>query len=128
MSPQERVEGGGLLYHRPARSRRRADAAWEFDRSGRAASIRARCRAACIRSWAPGHRKCKSTGDAWLSEAARRRPAGGIRTLRVRDGEVSYDLGVTPAENGATDMIFIDGEMWRVPPADYALLELEGLA
>ena len=124
------VEGGGLLYHRPARSDRPdADAAWEHDRE--------RPRRFDPRSLPPGlhqvvghtgHRKCKGElGDAWLSEAARRRPAGGIRTLRVRDGDVSYDLGVSRAEDGATDMILIDGEMSRVSAADYSLLELERL-
>lgn len=125
------VEGGGLLYHRPARSDwPEVDAAWEFDpERPRRFNPRSLPRGLHQVVGHTGHRKCKvELGEAWLSEAARRRSAGGIRTLRVRDGEVSYDLGVTPAADGATDMILIDGEMSRVPPADYALLELERLA
>ncbi len=124
------LEGGGLLYHRPARSDRpEADAAWEFDpERPRRFDPRTLPRGLHQIVGHTGHRKCKAElGDAWLSEAARRRAAGGIRTLRVRDGEVSYDLGVSRVEDGATDMIFIDGEMSRVPAADYALLELERL-
>jgi len=125
------VEGGGMLYHRPARSDRPGvDAAWEFDpERPRRFDPRSLPRGLHQVVGHTGHRKCKvELGDAWLSDAARRRSAGGIRTLRVRDGGVSYDLGVSRAEDGATDMILVDGEMSRVPAADYALLELERLA
>ncbi len=125
------VEGGGLLYHRPARSDRPdADAEWELDPE-RPRRFDPRWLPAGLHQVVghTGHRKCKTElGDGWLSEAARRKAVGGIRTLRVRDGEVSYDLGVSPAESDATDMILIDGEMWRVPAAEYSLLELDRLA
>jgi hypothetical protein len=124
------VEGGGLLYHRPARSDRPdADAAWEQDPQ-RPRRFDPRRLPVGLHQVAghTGHRKCRvELGDSWLTGAARRRKAGGIRTLRVTGGEVSYDLGVTPARAGATDMILVDGEMSRVPAADYALLELDGL-
>ncbi|HWM86095.1 MAG TPA: hypothetical protein VNO33_09660, partial [Kofleriaceae bacterium] len=112
------AEGGGLLYHRPARSDRpEADRAWELDPE-RPRRFDPRWLPAGLHQVVghTGHRKCKSElGDAWLTDAARQRAVGGIRTLRVRGGEVSYDLGVAPAESGATDMILIDGEMSRVP-------------
>lgn len=125
------VEGGGLLYHRPARSDRpEVDAAWELDPE-RPRRFDPRWLPAGLHQVVghTGHRKCKTElGEAWLSEAARRRAVGGIRTLRVRGGEVSYDLGVSRADSRATDMILIDGEMWRVPAAEYSLLELARLS
>jgi Calcineurin-like phosphoesterase len=124
------VEGGGLLYHRPARlDRPDADVAWEVDlERPRRFDPRSLPRGLHQVVGHTGHRKCKiELGDQWLSVAARRRSSGGIRTLRVREGDVSYDLGVSRAEDGATDMILVDGEMSRVPAADYALLELDRL-
>ena len=124
------AEGGGLLYHRPARTDRPdADSRWELD-PRRPRRFDPRSLPAGLHQVVghTGHQKCKAElGDAWLTDAARARSRGGIRTLRVRDGAVTYDVGAVPAVPGATDMLLIDGEMWRVPADEYALLELAGV-
>jgi hypothetical protein len=40
---------------------------------------------------------------------------------------VTYDLGVAPPAGDAADLILIDGELRRVPAAEFALLPLAGL-
>lgn len=133
-------EAGGLLYHRPACPERPdADPAWEL------APERPR-------RWDPrelpagltqvvghtGHHKCLlELGDEWPTPAARARPRGGIRTLRAAGDRVIYDLGVLPAiEAGSgsgagtapvAEVIFVDGEMHRVSPDEFSLLELASL-
>ncbi|MFO0577643.1 MAG: transcriptional regulator [Polyangia bacterium] len=133
-------EAGGLLYHRPACPERPgADPSWEL------APERPR-------RWDPrelpagltqvvghtGHHKCLlELGDEWPTPAARARPRGGIRTLRADGSRVIYDLGVLPVavtgtETGPapaprSEVIFVDGEMHRVSPDEFALLELESL-
>jgi hypothetical protein len=130
VSGRDGAEGGGLLYHRPAQlDRPGANRAWEAD-------------AARPRRFDPrtlptgllqvvghtGHHKARTElGEAWVSAAAREQLRGGIRTLRVRDGDVRYELGTLPAESGSTDLYLVDGEMWRVPAADYRLFELARL-
>ncbi len=120
-------EGGGLLYKRPADpDRLGADRNWEF-------SV-ARARRFDPR-WLPrgltqvaghtGHHKALAElGATWPTAAARARAHGGIRTLRVTDDAVIYDMGVMPIEAGATDLILVDGEMRAVAAADYDLLAL----
>jgi hypothetical protein len=65
---------------------------------------------------------------AWTTEAARARKRGGIRTLRVTDKSVVYDTGVLPPSHGATDMIFIDGELRRLPANEVSLLSVAHVA
>jgi hypothetical protein len=74
-----------------------------------------------------GHAKCVHELGPWVAEAARARKHGGIRTLRVEAGRVTYDLGVAPPADGVADLILIDGELRRVPAAEVALLPLARL-
>jgi hypothetical protein len=60
----------------------------------------------------------------WVTESARARKHGGIRTLRVEGGRVTYDLGIAPPKPDVADLILIDGELRRVPAAEVALLSL----
>jgi hypothetical protein len=123
-------EGGGLLYHRPSNPERRgADRSWEL------AVIRPR-------RFDPrtlplgltqiaghtGHNKCLEELDGWSTAAARGRLHGGIRTLRRAGQAVTYDLGVAPPAGGVADLILIDGELRRVPAAEFALLPLAALS
>jgi hypothetical protein len=121
-------EGGGLLYHRPSnRSTNPAGgAAWNTDRPRRFDP----------RTLPPitqiaghsGHAKCVQELADWCAPGAHSRKHGGIRTLRVCDGTVCYDMGVAPPVAGAADLILIDGELRRLPAFDVALLEIRGVS
>ena len=123
-------EGGGLLYHRPSNPHRRgADYSWELKRE--------RPRRFDPRTLPPGltqiaghtgHNKCLEELDSWATAAARGRLHGGIRTLRRAGPAVTYDLGVAPPAGDVADLILIDGELRRVPAAEFALLPLAALA
>ena len=123
-------EGGGLLYHRPARADRPdGDPAWEFD-PARPRRFDPRSLPRGLRQVVghTGHRKCKAElDDDWLTEAARQKEIGGIRTLRVDGDDVLYDLDVLPARPGAADLYLIDGEMRHVAATAYTLLPLAEL-
>lgn len=123
-SPGE--EGGGLLYHRPSNpDRDSTDPAW--------ARAPSRPRRFDPRTLPPGitqiaghsgHAKCVYELGEWVDADARARKHGGIRTLRVVSGRVSYVLGVAPPADGAAELILVDGEMRRVDASDVALLPL----
>jgi hypothetical protein len=122
-------EGGGLLYHRPSNpERRRTDHG--------SALARERPRRFDPRTLPPGltqiaghtgHNKCLEELDGWATAAARGREHGGIRTLRRAGQTVTYDLGVAPPAGDVADLILIDGELRRVPAAEFSLLPLAGL-
>jgi len=120
-------EGGGLLYHRPASpARPGADKPWEFA-PARPRRFDPRDLPAPLRQVAghTGHNKClEELGEDGPTDAARARPRGGIRTLRVVDDKVTYDLGILPDAPDAADLYLIDGELRRVDADDYQLLEL----
>jgi hypothetical protein len=124
------VEGAGMLYHRPAiKDRPGQDPAWELD-PARPRRFEPRALPAGLLQVAghTGHHKCKSDlGEGMMTLAARARPHGGIRTLRVEGDAVVYDLGVLDARAEATDLYLIDGEMRVVAAADYRLLALSEL-
>lgn len=120
-------EGGGLLYHRPTNP-----ASSKIDMRWAASSERPR-------RFDPrelptgvtqvvghtGHAKCTFELAAWATDAARARKRGGIRTLRVTGKSVVYDVDVLPPSPSATDMIFIDGELRRLPAHEVALLRVD---
>jgi len=126
-SPGE--DGAGLLYHRPINpDRSGGDRAWQFA-PGRPRRFDPRTLPPGVTQIAghTGHHHCLIELDGWATAAACSRPHGGIRTLRVAGPSVIYDLGVAEPAAGATDLILIDGELWRVPAAEVALLALAGL-
>jgi hypothetical protein len=123
-------EGGGMLYHRPSNpasgSEFHATRPRRFDPRTLPPGL------AQIAGHS-GHAKCIAELGTWVTDAARARPHGGIRTLRVLspttpDGEhsVVYDLGIAPPDPSSTaaSLILIDGELRRVPAAEVALLSL----
>lgn len=123
-------EGGGLLYHRPTNpDRDDADAAWEraTDRPRRF-DPRTLPLGLVQVAGHTGHNKCLYELGAWSTAAARGRKHGGIRTLRLANGTVTYDLGVPDPVDDVADLILIDGELRRVPASEVALLPLGRVA
>jgi Calcineurin-like phosphoesterase len=123
-------EGGGLLYHRPTNpDRRGADRSWQLA-CERPRRFDPRTLPVGLTQIAghTGHAKCLSELDGWATPAARGRPHGGIRTLRLAGETVTYDLGVAAPADDVADLILIDGELRRVPADEVALLPLTGLA
>jgi len=123
---EDGAEGGGLLYHRPSDPARSAG-------DPRAAIGSARPRRFDPRTLPvgltqvvghTGHAKCTEELAAWATDAAVARKHGGIRTLRVTERALCYDLGVAAPAEGAADLILIDPELRRVPANDVALLPL----
>ena len=125
------LEGGGLLYHRP--SNPASGSVFDPDRPRR---FDPRTLPSGITQIAghSGHAKCVHELGAWCTDAARARKHGGIRTLTVVGGQVTYDagLGADPlvalggwsGGDGAAELILVDGELRRVPADEVALLPL----
>ena len=114
-------EGGGLLYRQPADlDRPGADRAWELD-AARPRRFDPRDLPSGLTQIAghTGHTKCLHELGKWATPAARHQVHGGIRTLRSHEGEVVYDLGVSPPMTDAGQLILVDGEMRLVAAADY---------
>jgi len=109
-------EGGGLLYHRPTNPTNTRDPVWARN-PARPRRFDPRALPGGITQIVghTGHAKCMSELGAWVAPAARARAHGGLRSLRVHDGEVVYDAGVMPHVPGAAEMSFTDGELRRVP-------------
>ena len=117
------VEGGGLLYHRPADpDRPRGDPAWEFDpRAPRRFDPR---------TLPPIRQVVGHTGHskAWKEMPRWREPAmtgdrGGLRTLAVTGDRVLYRRGLH--DDGDAIVWMIDPEMHYVAsPADVAVLDV----
>ena len=119
-------EGGGLLYHRPSNpDRPNADKVWSWNAT-RPRRYDPRTLPAGLTQIAghSGHAKCVHELGDWVTEVAKQRKHGGIRTLRVRGDEVIYDMGIAPPADGVADVILIDGELRRVPASEVALLPL----
>ena len=116
-------EGGGLLYHRPSNPETGSDFHPERPRRFDPRTLPPITQIAGH----SGHAKCVQELGPWAAPGAHTRKHGGIRTLRVAPDAISYDLGVAPPRGGVADLILIDGELRRVPAAEFALLPLAGL-
>lgn len=120
-------EGGGLLYHRPTNpASSKIDLRWAAN-GERPRRFDPRELPAGVTQVVghTGHAKCTQELAAWASEAARARKRGGVRTLRVTDRSIVYDVDVLPPAHAATDMIFIDGELRRLPAGEVPLLRVD---
>jgi hypothetical protein len=130
------VEGGGLLYHRPADpDRPRADRQWEL---GQDAGGSDRPAPRAPRRYPPsklppgllqvaghsGHRKCSEELHGWVDPDARSMVHAPIRTLRAGPGEASYVLGVAPALPDAS-LVLIDPGLSTAPLDSIELLALD---
>lgn len=123
-------EGGGLLYHRPTNPERPdADRSWQLA-AERPRRFDPRTLPIGLVQIAghTGHGKCLEELGPWSTEAARQRAHGGIRTLRCCGATVTYDLGVAAPADDVADLILIDGELRRLPPAEVELLPLAHVA
>ncbi len=116
-------EGGGLLYHRPSNPTRRDAQPWSIDRPRRF-DPRSLPRGLVQIAGHSGHNKCLEELGDWATPAAIARPRGGIRTLATDGTNVVYDLGVGAPDPALAQLVLIDGEMRRVSPVDYPVLEL----
>jgi hypothetical protein len=122
-------EGGGLLYHRPTNPERPdADRRWEAAPQ-RPRRFDPRTLPVGVTQIAghTGHGKCLEELGPWSTDAARARERGGIRTLRLAGGTVTYDLGIAPPDPDVADLILIDGELRRLPATEFSLLPLAHL-
>jgi hypothetical protein len=120
-------EGGGLLYQRPTNpDRPGADRRWELA-PARPRRFDPRTLPIGLVQVAghSGHNKCLEELGGWATDLARGRKHGGIRTLRVSETQVIYDLGVLPPAPNTADLILIDGELRRLPSEDVALLPMK---
>lgn len=126
-------EGGGLLFHRPANPDRptslddsKRECAKEFGderpRRYHPQELPLGLIQACGHT---GHSKCLEELVPWVSEAAKKMVLGKLRTLRVTPDQVNYDVGIDLDGNEAA-LLMIDGEMNRVCPQDYEVLNLVG--
>jgi hypothetical protein len=120
----EGEEGGGLLYHRPSNP---TSGSTFHPTRPRRFDPRTLPRGLAQIAGHSGHAKCIAELGTWVTDAARARPHGGIRTLRVLgEDQIVYDLGVAPPDvaAGAASLVLIDGELRRVPAEEVALLAL----
>lgn len=122
----ERGEGGGMLYHRPANP--------EMADGEHAESYEGPTRRRYDPRTLPlgltqiiGHvsdARCRELLGPWVEgEAA----PGQLRHLETDGAAVTYRPGLPESLTGArarARLIFIDGSMNKVPPADYEILEL----
>ncbi len=123
-------EGGGLLYHRPSNpatgSRFEPARPRRFD-------PRTLPRGLTQIAGHSGHAKCVYELGEWVTEAARARKHGGLRTLIVDGDQVRYDLVTAtqpfPRERGedVAELVLVDGEMRRVAADEIELLPIHEL-
>jgi hypothetical protein len=119
-------EGGGLLYHRPAKPERpQADHAWEFHPDAPRRFDPRRLPLGLVQVCGhTGHKKCvKELGD-WVGPSARSIAQGGIRTLCADTHRVSYEYGVIEADPAMAVVYMIDATMHATEPAAYPLFHL----
>jgi hypothetical protein len=122
------VEGGGLLYHRPANpSRPGGDRSWEFDaRAPRRFDPRTLPPGLIQACGHSAHRKTRRELGAWVSGSAQHdEPC--LRTLSVRGDHVRYEASVDPPRDGEATLYLIDAEMNIADPASYPLFQLASL-
>jgi hypothetical protein len=118
-------EGGGLLYHRPARpGRPGSNAAWEFHpEAPRRYDPRALPGGLVQISGHSSHKKCRRELEGWVMPSAGYE-GGGLRTLFASGDRVAYEGTIVPPREGFATMYLIDAEMNATEPARYDLLAL----
>lgn len=121
-------EGGGLLYHRPAKlDRVGADPAWEaFPEAPRRFDPRTLPRGVAQIVGHSGHARCVRDLGEWVVPAA---TAGNValRTLRAGD-TVVYEPFVSPPRAGEATCLMVDPGFADAPLDTIALLPVEGVA
>jgi len=119
------LEGGGLLFHRPAHPiAKRFEP--EVRRRFHPATLPSNLAQVCAHVQDD---KCRAELGDWVREGSA--AAGGmIRTLTRRHGKISYDLGVDvdldhTGDRTAAALVFVDGSMNTVDPEHFEVLELQ---
>jgi len=119
-------EGGGLLYHRPADPERPgADPDWELSATApRRFDPRNLPRGLTQAVGHTGHSKAWKEMPHWR-EPGMTGDRGGLRTLRVSNGSVTYRRGIHRGDPDDAIVWMLDPEMHYVPtPGDVAILDL----
>ena len=119
-------EGGGMLYHRPSDpDRPGADRTWESEVT-RPRRFHPRTLPAGLFQVAghTGHPKCVAELIRWR-DPSMEETLSGRRTLRVRAGDIHYELGVLPPHAGDAVLYMIDPSFHRA--SDPASIELFNL-
>ena len=123
---RSRREGGGLLYHRPARrDREGADPEWEFaPDSPRRFDPRDLPRGLVQMIGHSGHARTVGALPGFVAEGAER---GGIplRTLSSLDDRVRYEEGIVPPVPGSATVYMVDPGFAHEPLETIALLEVD---
>jgi hypothetical protein len=124
-------EGGGLLYHRPARPERGAhDGAWERDparpRRFDPRTLPPRVLQVCGHS---SHAKCLVELEGWVGGSARAASSGRLRTLLSDGRDVSYRAGVHLPGPDEAALVMLDPSLARLAPgSEVELLAVSALA
>jgi hypothetical protein len=118
-------EGGGILFHRPARPSGEAGNESEPDLFSRRYDPRRIPRGLIQITGHVRDAKSRSLLGEWAVDHAG--TDGQLRSLTVRGDEVKYRRGLPQREPGLTAMVFTDGAMAQTPPSQYQVLDLNAL-
>ena len=124
-----RREGGGLLYHRPARADREgADAEWEqASDAPRRFDPRSLPRGLVQIIGHSGHARCARDLPGWVADGAERN-AVPLRTLAVAGDVPRYEAGIQPPVAGEATVYMIDPGFAHEPLEALELLEVDGVS
>jgi len=120
-------EGGGLLYHRPARRNRAnaRDVAWEFDVDAPRRFEPQALPAGLIQvAGHSGHGRCFDELEGWIGEGVSREPSVPLRTIQIRSDGPRYVAGVAPTGHSAA-LVLIDAGFAESPLERIELLPLQ---
>jgi hypothetical protein len=118
-------EGGGILFHRPARPSNAHPDDGAPDLFSRRYDPRRIPRGMIQITGHVRDAKSRSLLGAWALDDAG--ADGQLRSLTIRGDQVEYRKGVPKPEPGLTAMLFTDGAMAQTPPARYQVLDLNTL-
>ncbi len=121
-----RREGGGLLYHRPARSDREGvDAEWEqASDAPRRFDPRALPRGLVQVIGHSGHARCVRDLPGWVADGAERHGVP-LRTLAVAGDVPRYEAGIQAPVDGEATVYMIDPGFAHEPLEDLQVLEVD---
>lgn len=123
---RSRKEGGGLLYHRPARrDREGADPEWELlPESPRRFDPRDLPKGLVQMIGHSGHARTVSSLPGFVAKGAERASIP-LRTLSARGETVRYEEGIVPPTPGAATVYMVDPGFAHEPLESIALCEVD---